>query len=321
MADVFQMLQDEIIAGSRNADLFLATVANVNSSGLTLILDGESEASTKRYKYMTSGYADPAAGDRVVVMKMSGTFVVLGRIGSSPKTTDGKVSRSGDIMTGNLTLANSQITQINQDFNLVTHPSSNLGKLFAILRDVSSRYYGRIRGVHRTSGEAGVELGAIREAGGTTYYNGVTFYLGDDGSPRVYLDFPAEWRKVLGLGTNGALPITIAQGGTGQTGLITTSNISEIITAASGFTVTEAYYAQFGKVATVYALIQSNNGVTTNDWTTWATIVSGKRPGTNIVMGCTRTSYCSLGSSGNIMVSSTVSAGVNHLFSATYLLP
>ncbi len=315
------MLQDEILAGSRNADLFLATVANVNSSGLTLILDGESEASTKRYKYMTSGYADPAAGDRVVVIKMSGTFVVLGRIGNSPKTTEGKVNRSGDIMTGNLTLANSQITQINQDFNLVTHPSSNLGKLFAILRDVSSRYYGRIRGVHRTSGEAGVELGAIREASGTTYYNGVTFYLGDDGSPRVYLDFPAEWRKVLGLGTNGAFPITIAQGGTGQTGLITTYTISDIATAASGFTITWGAYAQFGKVAFCSLQIRVDTAVTTNNWITLATIKAGKRPAVYSAISCTMTTYSGIEESGEIQVSGTFSAGSVFTLSATYLLP
>ena len=304
-----------------NAEFLLGTVTAVsNANGIRIQIDGQDEPMTKYYKMMLTGADAPSVDDRVVVMKQSGTYIILGKIGT-PNQADGKVSRSGDIMTGNLTLANSQITQINQDFNLTSHPSSNQGKLFAILRDVSSRYYARFRGVYRTSGEAGMDLGAIREVNGTTYYNGVTFYLGDDGSPRIYLDFPAEWRKVLGLGTNGAFPITIAQGGTGQTGLITTDTISEIVTAASGFTIIEAYYAQFGKVATVYVLIKSDNDISTNNWTTWATIVSGKRPGTNIVMGCTRTSFCSMGSSGNIMVSSTVSAGAQYLFSATYLLP
>lgn len=53
---------------------FLATVGAVYSDGLTLILDGQTEATTKRYKRNTS--ITFTAGQRVKVVKMSGTYIV-----------------------------------------------------------------------------------------------------------------------------------------------------------------------------------------------------------------------------------------------------
>lgn len=63
-------------------DLMLATVAAVYADGLTLIFDGETTASQKHYKKLST-YFGPTAGDRVAVMKMSGTYVVMGAIGGS----------------------------------------------------------------------------------------------------------------------------------------------------------------------------------------------------------------------------------------------
>lgn len=70
----------EAVAGNNSAGSFrLATVANYNAStGSTLIFDGETEATTKRYKRI-SGITF-ANGDRVLVAKMSGTYVIFGRI-------------------------------------------------------------------------------------------------------------------------------------------------------------------------------------------------------------------------------------------------
>lgn len=60
-------------------ELRLATIANYNSTtGSTLIFDGETEPTTKRYKrlYSYSG----AANHRVLVAKVSGTYIILGRV-------------------------------------------------------------------------------------------------------------------------------------------------------------------------------------------------------------------------------------------------
>ena len=61
------------------AELLLATVGNYNSStGTTLIFDGTDTATTKRYKRV--GSASLSAGSRVLVAKISGTYLILGRI-------------------------------------------------------------------------------------------------------------------------------------------------------------------------------------------------------------------------------------------------
>lgn len=62
-------------------NLQLATVAGVYSDGLSLIPDDQTEATQKHYKFLGSAYPSPAVGDRVVVMKMSGTYVVVGSLG------------------------------------------------------------------------------------------------------------------------------------------------------------------------------------------------------------------------------------------------
>lgn len=60
-------------------DLFIATVGNYSSSsGSTLILPGETEPTTKRYKKCSG--ASVANGYRVLVARVSGTFVIIDRV-------------------------------------------------------------------------------------------------------------------------------------------------------------------------------------------------------------------------------------------------
>lgn len=78
-------MDDELIteqaAGAQpgKTELLLATVGNYNSStGTTLIFDGAETATTKRYKRV--GSSSLTAGSRVLVAKISGTYLILGRI-------------------------------------------------------------------------------------------------------------------------------------------------------------------------------------------------------------------------------------------------
>lgn len=62
-----------------NSDEFIvATVGSTSSAGTTLIFPGQTSATTKRYKRL-DGYT-PAAGDRVLVVKTGGTYVILGKL-------------------------------------------------------------------------------------------------------------------------------------------------------------------------------------------------------------------------------------------------
>ena len=53
---------------------FLATVGAVYDDGLSIILEGQTEATTKHYRCNTS--VKFAAGDRVKVVRISGSYVV-----------------------------------------------------------------------------------------------------------------------------------------------------------------------------------------------------------------------------------------------------
>lgn len=61
-------------------EIYLGTVYGWNASGGILIkFDGQTEPTTKRYKMLNVSHA-PKAGDRVLVLKLSGTYIVLGDI-------------------------------------------------------------------------------------------------------------------------------------------------------------------------------------------------------------------------------------------------
>ena len=66
--------------GDHSVELYLATVGASDSTGVTLIFDGASAATTKRFKCVGSR---PGVGDRVAVMKQSGTYIVLGAISAA----------------------------------------------------------------------------------------------------------------------------------------------------------------------------------------------------------------------------------------------
>ena len=62
-----------------NGDLFLATVAARDSNyDVSLRFDGETEATTKYFKTLNA--QSITTGSRVLVLKISGTYLVLGKV-------------------------------------------------------------------------------------------------------------------------------------------------------------------------------------------------------------------------------------------------
>lgn len=59
-----------------------ATVAAVKNTGVTLKFPGESNAGSKQYRCVVG--APIKVGDRVLLLKDSGTYVVLGALGGAP---------------------------------------------------------------------------------------------------------------------------------------------------------------------------------------------------------------------------------------------
>ena len=81
-----QELSAEKLEPRENA---FATIAGIYEDGVTLIFDGEENASEKHYKVNTSVTFN--AGDRVKIAKDSGTYIVEYPIGN-PKIDDGSGS-------------------------------------------------------------------------------------------------------------------------------------------------------------------------------------------------------------------------------------
>lgn len=68
-------------AQAPETEFYLGTVTTwSNTNGVEVQLDGQSAAMTKRYKMLYVSRELPI-GARVVVMKQSGTYIVLGEIG------------------------------------------------------------------------------------------------------------------------------------------------------------------------------------------------------------------------------------------------
>lgn len=78
MVDRFQG-KDETYAREEGVRVILGTVkSNTSGSGVTVQIDGESSATTKKYTYLSS--YTPAINDRVLIAEVGGSYVILGKI-------------------------------------------------------------------------------------------------------------------------------------------------------------------------------------------------------------------------------------------------
>lgn len=69
--------------GGTMGEVFTATAASISQAGVTLQLAGQPAPTQKAYKSLSSAVI--AAGDSVLCVRISGTIVVLGRIGLPEK--------------------------------------------------------------------------------------------------------------------------------------------------------------------------------------------------------------------------------------------
>lgn len=201
------------------ATFFLATLASVSTTeGVTIIPDGQDEAVPKKYKCL-AGSGLLSSGDRVVVMKHSGTCVVLGKIGMPGGSGDDKVSKSGDTMTGNLGIDDTNPGVIGKATtrDSAEAADSNGNSVGFRLTDKNDNVVALYTDRYETSGEHGALISGYRMVNGAHVGNALRLLVDAAGNKIVYLTATA-WRKALGLGNaNGELPITTGQGGTGAT--------------------------------------------------------------------------------------------------------
>lgn len=93
--------------GDHDAEFFIATVGDLTADGVTLKFDGMSEPTTKRYKSLRTGRGSAYAGQRVIVMKQSGTCVVLGLLTKGDLYTNVNKLASGSNLATTISRFNS----------------------------------------------------------------------------------------------------------------------------------------------------------------------------------------------------------------------
>lgn len=128
---------------------------------------------------------------------------------------------------------------------------------------------------------------------------------------------------ILGkIGGKSTLPIN--QGGTGQTGVTTETTVGDVLSAATGWTVTSVDYKQWGKLAMLNVWATNSSAISANTTSQIATINSGKRPATSapVQVWLSATNRAVLQSDGSLSIrgSSQISAETGFTFIAVYLL-
>lgn len=112
--DELLILPDEepVGQGDHSAEFFIATVGDLTSDGITLIFDGATEPTTKRFKSIANGRGSASAGQRVVVMKQSGTYIVLGALTKGQLYTNVNKLASGATLATTISRFNSLLTAL-----------------------------------------------------------------------------------------------------------------------------------------------------------------------------------------------------------------
>lgn len=323
------------------ASFFLATVASVSGpEGLTIIPDGQTEAVPKKYKVLLAGTEPPAVGARVVVMRHSGTCIILGTIGL-PQDLDadsrigtledevgelgtaltGKVSKAGDTMTGDLHMLDAAPYIDSDEITIGTRPESNKWSKRFSFRDSARKTFARVQGYQGSNGNVGIQLIGEQTVNGENKVNYLGLYMSDTGTGVVDLS-SAAWRKALGLGnTNGALPLTIAQGGSGDTQTVRETTIANVATAGANVTLTQTLFCRWGKLAMIEIMGKATADIAAGS--TVFTLVSGKRPALDSSAQVWRstTFVSTIHPDGTaVLVGGTLSSGSGFTILACYLL-
>ena len=140
----------------------------------------------------------------------------------------GAVKKAGDTMTGSLVMspsstALSTIGMYQKNFTVGTVPtgtSDAYGNMRLKYYDAANNDLGQVYVTYTTNDEVGLLIEGHRTANSTECYNSIRLLLDNAGNAVVKLsgaNVAKAWRNALGLGTNGTLPLTAAQGGTGLT--------------------------------------------------------------------------------------------------------
>ena len=143
----------EKAAAAHTGSLTLATVGAVSEEGVTLILPGATEPTQAHYPNFSS--SSLASGDSVIISRVSGTWVVMGKAGggggggggtSDYNDLSNKPPINGNTLSGNKTAAQLGLGTYSKPsggipkFDLASAVQTSLGKADSALQSVPSTY-------------------------------------------------------------------------------------------------------------------------------------------------------------------------------------
>lgn len=139
---------------------------------------------------------------------------------------NGKVSKSGDTMTGNIsiTATTPSVNLINNAITIGTNPSSNRYDTALSLKDENNDSYGSVITNYYTDGKLGIAMQANRPISDTQKYNSLRLLIKNDGTNVVAVTDQEPWRTGLGVP-----PISHASSATTY-GVGTTANYGHCMT-------------------------------------------------------------------------------------------
>lgn len=119
------------------------------------------------------------------------------------KDADAKyVSKSGDTMTGNLTLdgtssASRSVMMVDKRITVGEHPSDIVYGAALRLRDSNSTEMGIVQNIYTADGKVALHLGSRQKVGSSLYQNNITLYTAEDGTRTVNVTVPSAWRNAI----------------------------------------------------------------------------------------------------------------------------
>ena len=240
---------------------------------------------------------------------------------ANARTSLAVLGTAGGTMTGNITMkAADKVDGTAPTSAEVDGPRINF-------YDTNGQFLGKLCNTFTSAGNEGMVLYARRVVNSTNKNAYIAMYLNSSGAESIILSSPTAWRTALGLGTSGALPITVAQGGTGRTSVYVTSTLttitSDIASAASGFSITSGSYAEWGKVAQVVLSVKTTAATSggASSGVQFATFKVGHRPVTQINgISTAAGKLATLESNGVAKIWADFAANYTFTFRATYIL-
>lgn len=218
-----------------------------------------------------------------------------------------KVNKTGDTLSGSLNYDGVYaILKSNNITDGVLPAVDTYGNSAVLFRDHDNNNLGRVSPYVTDDGDQSVMLLSQRKINNNNFFNYLR--VGIDSSGHSVIDIPDvnSWLNALGLGD----PTII-------------TNVNDVVTASSGFTVNSVTFAKWGRMANLLIAITSENEVSTATNMSMAVLKSGYRPTSAraVMLGASSTiGFGAITPSGTLIANGTWVANTEKTFVATYIL-